>query len=72
MPVTNAEPVVTLSAILLRVDHQRGRSPEQRALSGSINPTFGSVTVLVLSPASNFNINGNLVNNGTLNASVAP
>ncbi|HQQ82613.1 MAG TPA: T9SS type A sorting domain-containing protein [Cyclobacteriaceae bacterium] len=39
-------------------------------LSGSINPTFGSVTVSgTFSPASNFNINGNLVNNGTLNAS---
>ncbi|HQQ96812.1 MAG TPA: T9SS type A sorting domain-containing protein [Cyclobacteriaceae bacterium] len=39
-------------------------------LSGSVNPTFGSITVTgSFSPAASFNINGNLVNNGTLNAS---
>lgn len=39
-------------------------------LSGSVNPTFGAVTLTAgtLTPNAAFNINGNLVNNGTLNA----
>ena len=41
------------------------------ALSGGTPPTFGAITITAassLTPSASFNINGNLINNGTLNA----
>lgn len=44
------------------------------SISGSTTPVFGNITISsggILTPTANFRINGNLVNNGTLNAGSA-
>ncbi len=44
------------------------------SISGSTTPVFGNITIGsggILTPTANFRINGNLVNNGTLNAGSA-